>query len=168
MVKIRSLQSLKLWNHGNLCGKRMLKMKILEGPGKKEKKKNTIFWVFGSSNSNIWIILLSSDIETKFGTWNWFQVSKTPFLKILVVKFGTKMNFQNFWTLSKIYKLSPAKRHQSLAPNPRTKKAYCSLSGLQRFFFKFFFTLGIPDTPNAFSHYWERSCPNFVKAKVNG
>ena len=98
--------------------------------------------MFGSSNSNISIILLSSDIETKFGTWNWFQVSKTPFLKILVVKFGTKMNFQNFWTLSKIYKLSPAKRHQSLAPNPRTKKAYCSLSGLQRFFFKFFFYIG--------------------------
>ena len=42
MVKIRSLQSLRLWNHGNLCG-RMLKMKILEGPGKKEKKKKTIF-----------------------------------------------------------------------------------------------------------------------------
>ena len=98
--------------------------------------------MFGSSNSNISIILLSSDIETKFGTWNWVQVSKTPFLKILVVKFGTKMNFQNFWTLSKIYKLSPAKRHQSLAPNSITKKAYCSLSGLQRFFFKFFFYIG--------------------------
>ena len=74
----------------------MLKMKILEGPGKKEKKKNTIFWVFGSSNSNIWIILLSSDIETKFGTWNWFQISKTPFLKILVVKFGMIFEFSEF------------------------------------------------------------------------
>ena len=52
--------------------------------------------MFGSSNSNIWIILLSSDIETKFGTWNWFQISKTPFLKILVVKFGMIFEFSEF------------------------------------------------------------------------
>ena len=46
-------KNLRLWNHGNPFGKWMLKMKkILEGPGKKEKKNNINFWVFGSSNIN--------------------------------------------------------------------------------------------------------------------
>ena len=97
------------------------------------------------------------------------------------VKFGMKMNFQNFWTLPKISKLSLAKRHsfeEKFGSKPQNKKGLLFAVGDTKAFFGFF-TLGIPDplpksgfhqisTSKTFSHYWERSCPNFVKVKING
>ena len=73
------------------------------------------------------------------------------------------MNFQNFWTLPKISKLSPAKRHsfeEKFRSKPQNKKGLLFAVGDT----KVFFTLEIPDplpksgfhqisTSKAFSHY---------------
>ena len=83
------------------------------------------------------------------------------------VKYGTKMNFQNFWTFPKISKLSPEKRYffeETFGFKPQNKKGLLFAVGDSKGFFSFFFKLGISDQlpisgfhqisiSNAFSHY---------------
>ena len=87
-------------------------------------------------------------------------------LKKVRVKIGTKMNFQNIWTLPKISKLSSAKRHlfeEKFVSKPQSKEGLLFAVGNTKFFFVYFI-LGIPDpllksgfhqisTSNAFSPY---------------
>ena len=57
------------------------------------------------------------------------------------VKYGTKMNFQNFWTLPKISKLSPEKRHffeETFSFKPQNKKGLLFAVGDSKGFFSDF------------------------------
>ena len=57
------------------------------------------------------------------------------------VKFGTSVNFQIIWTLPKISKLSPAKRHffdEKFGSKPQNKKNLLFAVGATKVFFRFF------------------------------
>ena len=61
-----------------------------------------------------------------------------------------KMKFQNFWTLPKISKLSPAKRHsfeEKFGSKPQNKKALLFAVGNAKGFFLFFYIGNTRPTP---------------------